>query len=88
MNIAIVDQAQSQYGRYFTLSVEGQQINVNVYTDGRVNVCVNNLMSQVYNRGFGHGRMFPNIDDALAGYKGPKPKAAIEFVKSQMNQQS
>lgn len=84
MNIEIVSQAKSQYGHYFTVNAEGQEIKVNAYADGRVNVCVINAMSHAFNNGFGHGKMFDNFEEALNGYKGAKPKAAITVVMEEL----
>jgi UDP-N-acetylmuramyl pentapeptide synthase len=39
MNALITKQSSTEYGQYFTINVEGAEIFVSVYTDGRVNVC-------------------------------------------------
>jgi trehalose utilization protein len=78
MNAVITKQSSTVYGQYFTINVEGAEIFVSVYTDGRVNVCAMNAMARLH-RGLG-GRIFQCADEALSAYKSEKVRTAIALA--------
>ena len=78
MNALITKQSSTEYGQYFTINVEGAEVFVAVYNDGRVSVCAMNAMARLH-RGLG-GRIFDSADEAMKGYKAEKTRTAIALA--------
>ena len=84
MNI-LTDNTVSEINGYtynsFNFQVENTDVSILVVTGNHsyVNVCVKNAMHKAFR---GAGRMFTDLNEALANYKNPKIKAAITYVIS------
>ena len=78
MNALITKQSTTEYGQYFTINVEGAEVFVALYNDGRVSVCAMNARARLY-RGLG-GRIFNSADEAMKGYKSEKVQTAIALA--------